>query len=546
MIKPRGKLDLKMPVHRSGFDHSRAAALRAGPPHVRVVSNWRIAAAAFVLVVLPLAGLAGWPIAVLTVAHAKDGGGDNGADLAKQMREQQREQERQAKEQQRQAEKQQREAEKQQREAEKQQRQTERQQQSPTSQSSNSTSQGSDDRSNNPPSTGGSSNGTPQGSAANPSPSTSGSTASRDDDSSDDNDSSGVQSPGSQTKTTKQEVKSDDNGNRSDKKPAAIKIEDAAPPPTVEKWLKKITSTDQPDDDAKQKLNQQLDQTPGESANAPANGQNKWATETKTSPSADAKPANGKTGANDQKTAKAAAPGRAVDPIAFPTLATPDVLAVNATPNTLARAVSLGFKPRPASNFSNLGMSVTALVAPAGMNPAQAKALLTESIPNQDFASNKKYRIYRTASGTEAAPAGSRAAAVPKPGTLSDCSADRCFARDIIGWKPELGACVSGVKVGIIDTSVDVTHPAFFGKKLEVHHFGADGAPQGPDWHGTGVTALLAGDASSGTPGLIPAANFYVADIFTPLASSQSKARNMLTVSLAGSWSLSAWKMSAT
>jgi subtilisin family serine protease len=42
---------------------------------------------------------------------------------------------------------------------------------------------------------------------------------------------------------------------------------------------------------------------------------------------------------------------------------------------------------------------------------------------------------------------------------------------------------------------------------------GPDAKP-GPDWHGTGVTALLAGDTSSGTPGLIPDANFYVADVF--------------------------------
>ncbi|MEQ1673393.1 MAG: S8 family serine peptidase, partial [Hyphomicrobium sp.] len=93
------------------------------------------------------------------------------------------------------------------------------------------------------------------------------------------------------------------------------------------------------------------------------------------------------------------------------------------------------------------------------------------------------------------------------------CGDDRCFGRDIIGWKPELHSCVSGVKIGVIDTSIDTSHPAFARKKLELKHFGREGA-RGPDWHGTGITALLAGDASSGTPGLVPDANFFVADIF--------------------------------
>ena len=41
-----------------------------------------------------------------------------------------------------------------------------------------------------------------------------------------------------------------------------------------------------------------------------------------------------------------------------------------------------------------------------------------------------------------------------------------------------------------------------------------EGKTPAPNWHGTGVVALLAGDPSSGTPGLIPDGEFYAAGVF--------------------------------
>jgi hypothetical protein len=303
--------------------------------------------------------------------------------------------------------------------------------------------------------------------------------------------------------------------------------QDNRPPATVEQWLKQLTSP-KPSHDHEHEH---------EHANT-------WTTETKpgaaksdagkTDPgksdagktveqSGKSKPglgkpdttktATGKSQTGKQQSAKSSAVG-APPPITLPDLATPDVLAVNASAQTIARAKALGFKTRPATKFANINIAVTALIPPDGMGPIEAQELLNRTMPQSSFEYNKKYRIYRTASGTETPQPGTRAAALHTPGTPSDCSGDHCFGRDIIGWKPEMRSCVNGVRIGIIDTSVDVTHPAFANKKLEVHHFGSDGAPAGPDWHGTGVTALLAGDASSGTPGMIPDANFFVADIF--------------------------------
>jgi Subtilase family len=278
-----------------------------------------------------------------------------------------------------------------------------------------------------------------------------------------------------------------------------------SPPPTLEKWLKGLVSTEPvPAAVAKPRA---VEATPvvvkpqtGKSAPAPA-----AAAAGKTQTATPSKPANPKAAPRGSGT---------IEPIALPDLATPDILALNASRQTLDRAKALGFTARPATSFANLAFAVTSLQPPPGMSSTEARALLNRELPGGSFAANKKYRIYRTASGTDKLQPGTRAATIHPASGPPDCNGDHCFGREAIGWKPELRTCVSGMRIGIIDTSVDVSHPAFARKKLELKHFGNEAAALGPDWHGTGVTALLAGDSSSGTPGMIPDANFYIADIF--------------------------------
>jgi subtilisin family serine protease len=50
---------------------------------------------------------------------------------------------------------------------------------------------------------------------------------------------------------------------------------------------------------------------------------------------------------------------------------------------------------------------------------------------------------------------------------------------------------------------------------MQLGVFVPEGTELADAWHGTGVLALLAGAPNSGTPGLIPQADFYVASIFT-------------------------------
>ena len=188
-----------------------------------------------------------------------------------------------------------------------------------------------------------------------------------------------------------------------------------------------------------------------------------------------------------------------------------EILAVNASPGAVARAQALGFRTVPATNLSKLAISVTRLVPPPGMDVMAAKEILSQDLPAESFGINQKYRIYKTATGTT--PDQLNASAAARDAGHLPCDADHCFGRNLIGWKGSPGTCAVHARIGIIDTAVDLAHPTFSHKKLELRHLGPDGTP-GPEWHGTGVTALLAGDSRSGTPGLIPDAQFDIADIF--------------------------------
>lgn len=444
----------------------------------------------------------------------------------KQAREQQRQEEKQAREQQREADKQ---AHQQQREAEKQareqQREIEKQNPQPVSDPS-------------PPSQTTSGDQQP---AATPAP-----VNSRDDDTQRPQPAPATARDDGKSETSKTADKKDDTpDSKSDSKddPADGKDDGTAdkrtatepvitifkPPPTIEKWLKQLTSPKTPPKPAQPVAAGVLPWSPGTTKTTAVPPQTGKAAAGKTAvgkpalvkttavaavPAKPAATAPVKVAPVTTPSAKAASGGGYVQPIALPELATPDVLAVNATRQTLDRAKELGFKTRPATTFANLAFAVTSLQPPEGMSAAEARALLNRELPKGSFAPNQKYRIYRTASGTDQLKADTRPATMRPAGGPEDCNGDHCFGRTVIGWRPELHACANGVRIGIIDTSVDVTHPAFAHKKIELKHFGTDGAPLGPDWHGTGVTALLAGDASSGTPGMIPDANFYIADIF--------------------------------
>lgn len=204
-----------------------------------------------------------------------------------------------------------------------------------------------------------------------------------------------------------------------------------------------------------------------------------------------------------------------------------EIVASDLGPGAIAKAKSLGFNSAQTSLFGNLGLaSVQRLTVPVGMTEAEAYAVLKREVPSGRFGPNHIFRIVpasdekqRTASDTVAAAPGTIAAA--------PCAGDRCFGQSLIGWKSENRSCARKARIGIIDTSYDLSHPAFAGHRFANGNFLNDGAISPHDWHGTAVLSLLAGDVRSGTPGLVPDAEFFLASAFRTDADGNATAETL-------------------
>jgi hypothetical protein len=201
------------------------------------------------------------------------------------------------------------------------------------------------------------------------------------------------------------------------------------------------------------------------------------------------------------------------------------VLAVNLSPAGAAHAQKLGFQVGSPAHMGPLGGNVTPLHAPPGLDSATARNLLTTAVPGGQFAVNQIYSLYQPASNQPAAIRDMNPSArYTEPAHVADemlCRNDHCFGRQIIKWQEYLPSCASNVRIGVIDTAIDHEHPTFSRARLDTGNFVPEGGKPSSGWHGTGVLAILAGDPKSGTPGLIPEADFYVANVFATDASGQ-------------------------
>lgn len=196
----------------------------------------------------------------------------------------------------------------------------------------------------------------------------------------------------------------------------------------------------------------------------------------------------------------------------------PEVLAKNISDQTRELAIQKGFTDLGDTHLSQLNTKYTKLGAPAGMSASDAFELLRQLAPDQKGGPNTAYRIYKTATAT-ASHTKPEPAAVPPPAPMATtCGTDRCFGQTLIGWRPQLQSCTKNLRIGVVDTGVDRNHPALKSRRIEARQEPKLRAllrrPAAPTWHGTGVLALMAGEPFSDTPGLIPDAHFFVADVF--------------------------------
>lgn len=107
------------------------------------------------------------------------------------------------------------------------------------------------------------------------------------------------------------------------------------------------------------------------------------------------------------------------------------------------------------------------------------------------------------------------------------------YAREILGWSATNESCGRGVRIGMIDGSVDETHPALVGQDVEFRSFHSADLSPAAFVHGTAVAALIVGQGPWG--GLLPAAELKAANIFE-LTSSGRLSANVFALLQAIDW----------
>ncbi|NJM31011.1 MAG: S8 family serine peptidase [Rhizobiales bacterium] len=101
-----------------------------------------------------------------------------------------------------------------------------------------------------------------------------------------------------------------------------------------------------------------------------------------------------------------------------------------------------------------------------------------------------------------------------RPQQNADCADEAaCGARELIAWPPQLGGtCSADVRIGVVDTRINLAHPALSGQRIETLDLGPPGRGRSSSNHGTAVVAILAGKAGGISPGLLPGAQIVHAD----------------------------------
>jgi Subtilase family len=147
-----------------------------------------------------------------------------------------------------------------------------------------------------------------------------------------------------------------------------------------------------------------------------------------------------------------------------------------------AQALGLGIKRRAA--LGNLGLVISVFRVPHGVTVEAALAQLRQAMPSVWSDANHRYAL-------EAGPA--------------------IYGAKLIGWPAADRACPGGARVGMVDTAVDLGHPAFKAGRVTLRSFLPSGIAPARTNHGTAVASLLVGD---GGFGLLRGSRLYAAAVF--------------------------------
>lgn len=154
-------------------------------------------------------------------------------------------------------------------------------------------------------------------------------------------------------------------------------------------------------------------------------------------------------------------------------------------------ARSLGFTIVEITNLATLRMNVYRVRIPSRSTVPEAKMLLGGRFPGAVIDVHHHFQA-------QGSPAG---------------AADLRFnARMAMDWEKLSPTCGTGVRLGQIDSPVDLGHPALKSQKITYRSFHKESRKPGPADHGTAIAAMLVGTAAWG--GILPGASLLAANMF--------------------------------
>jgi len=156
-----------------------------------------------------------------------------------------------------------------------------------------------------------------------------------------------------------------------------------------------------------------------------------------------------------------------------------EIVAINLSPEALAKARAAGFMLLRTDTDGPLGLSATILTPPKGKPARKALRMLQALDPGGNYSLDPVYEPARAPLAPAAGPVAGGGGATP------------------------------GSTIGLIDGGVG-RHPAFDGVPIEQHGFAGDPRPSG---HGTAVASLMVGH-SGAFRGAAPGTSLLVADIY--------------------------------
>jgi hypothetical protein len=169
-----------------------------------------------------------------------------------------------------------------------------------------------------------------------------------------------------------------------------------------------------------------------------------------------------------------------------------EILGLSPTDAVLTRAGSLGFIVGREAAIGGTNIRVVVFTVPRGMSAKKALRTLREADPGGSYDYNHIY----SGGGSVSRGGGEAPRTTNQEGPSSAPPANKSFP--------------SRVRIGLVDSGVDVTHPVFHDSV--VHAWGCDNHAV-PAAHGTAVASLLVG-RSDVFHGVHPDAELFAADVF--------------------------------